>query len=95
MINTKSYKQWLNQLKVQIQQQQIKVGLQVNAGMLATYWYVGYQLNEKANWGAKIIDLLSEDLQKAFPDKQGFSTRNLKYLPQFAVAYPDFLIGRQ
>ncbi len=98
MISTRAYKQWLSQLKAQIQQQQVKVGLQVNAGMLATYWYVGYQLNEKiekANWGAKVIDLLSEDLQKAFPDKQGFSTRNLKYMRQFAVAYPDFLIGQQ
>lgn len=98
MLNTRAYKQWLNQVKAQIQQQQVRVGLQVNAGMLATYWYVGTQLNEKierAGWGAKVIDLLSEDLQKAFPDKQGFSIRNLKYMRQFAVAYPDFLIGQQ
>ncbi len=98
MLNTRAYKQWLKQLKAQIQQQQVKIGLQVNAGMLATYWYIGSQLNEKiekAGWGARVIDFLSEDLQKAFPNKQGFSIRNLKYMRQFAVAYPNFLIGQQ
>lgn len=98
MLNTKAYKQWLHHIKAQINQQQVKVGLQVNMGMLSTYWFIGWQLNEKiekSDWGARVIDLLSEDLQKLFPDKQGFSTRNLKYMRQFAVAYPDFPIGQQ
>lgn len=98
MLSAKAYNQWLNHIKAQIHQQQIKVGLQVNIGMLSTYWFIGWQLNEKiekSGWGARVIDLLSEDLQKIFPDKQGFSTRNLKYMRQFAVAYPDFPIGQQ
>ena len=40
-------------------------------------------------WGAKIIDRLSYDLRTAFPDVQGFSTRNIKYMRKFADSWPD------
>src|ERR1700726_227955 len=40
-------------------------------------------------WGAKIIDRLSDDLTKAFPEMRGFRARNLKYMRAFAEAYPD------
>lgn len=39
-------------------------------------------------WGAKVIDRLAFDLREAFPDKDGFSSRNLKYMRAFAVAWP-------
>ena len=39
--------------------------------------------------GKKIIDRLSEDLAKAFPEMRGFRARNLKYMRAFAEAYPD------
>jgi predicted nuclease of restriction endonuclease-like (RecB) superfamily len=32
---------------------------------------------------------LAQDLRREFPDKQGFSPRNLKYMRAFAEAYPD------
>jgi predicted nuclease of restriction endonuclease-like (RecB) superfamily len=44
------------------------------------------QKNE--GWGARIIDRLSDDLTKAFPDMRGFRARNLKYMRAFAEAYP-------
>jgi hypothetical protein len=43
--------------------------------------------------GAKIIDRLSDDLTKAFPDMRGFRARNLKYMRAFAEAYPDKELG--
>jgi predicted nuclease of restriction endonuclease-like (RecB) superfamily len=45
------------------------------------------QLN--AGWGAKVIDRLSEDLRATYPDMQGFSPRNLKYMRAFAAAWPE------
>ena len=36
-----------------------------------------------------MIDRLAADLRKAFPEMKGFSSRNLKYMRAFAVAYPD------
>jgi len=44
---------------------------------------------ENEGWGAKIIDRLSDDLTKAFPEMRGFRARNLKYMRAFAEAYPD------
>ncbi len=40
-------------------------------------------------WGTKVIDRLSVDLRKEFPDMKGFSPRNLKYMRAFASAWPD------
>ncbi|WP_342272221.1 DUF1016 N-terminal domain-containing protein [Candidatus Tisiphia endosymbiont of Parasteatoda lunata] len=44
---------------------------------------------EQHAWGTKIIDKLSRDLISAFPEMKGFSTRNLKYMRQFAKEYPE------
>lgn len=44
---------------------------------------------KKEGWGAKVIDRLSYDLKKAFPDMTGFSPRNLKYMRAFAEAWAD------
>jgi hypothetical protein len=43
-------------------------------------------------WGVKVIDRLSHDLKKAFPDMSGFSPRNLKYMRKFAESWPDLSI---
>ena len=39
-----------------------------------------------------MIDTLAVDLQAAYPDMQGFSPRNLKYMRAFAAAWPDATI---
>jgi hypothetical protein len=43
-------------------------------------------------WGAKIVENLSADLWSAFPEMQGGSPRNLKYIRAFAEAWPDLSI---
>ena len=45
---------------------------------------------EAQGWGAKVIDMLSTDLMKRYGSDSGYSIRNLKYMRQFAVEYPDF-----
>lgn len=40
-------------------------------------------------WGAKVIDRLSGDLCREFPEMKGFSPRNLKYMRAFAEAWED------
>ena len=46
-------------------------------------------------WAARVIDQLSTDLREAFPDMQGLSPRNLKYMRAFATAWPDRAIVQQ
>lgn len=94
----RSYKKWLLELKNNIQQSRLQTALKVNQDMLVLYWYVGKQLSikiEQEGWGTKVIEQLADDLQDAFPDMRGFSFRNLKYMRQFAEAYPEMLIGQQ
>lgn len=56
------------------------------------YWHIGNDIlkrQDEQGWGAKVIARLSHDLSHDFPQMKGFSSRNLKYMRGFAVAYPD------
>jgi len=58
--------------------------------MVLLYWDLGRIILERQNragWGAKVIDRLAKDLRDAFPDMKGFSPRNLKYMRAFAAAW--------
>jgi predicted nuclease of restriction endonuclease-like (RecB) superfamily len=86
------YAALLADLKQQIQRSRLKAALSANAALILLYWEIGYQIlvrQGQEGWGAKVIDRLSFDLKEAFPDMQGFSPRNLKYMRAFAAAYPD------
>ena len=49
---------------------------------------------DAAGWGSKVIDKLSADICKAFPSVKGFSSRNLKYMRQFALIYPQHVLRK-
>lgn len=86
------YKDILKNLKDQIRTAQIKSAFRVNQELVVLYWKIGQtilQRQEYEGWGAKIIDRLSQDLTKSFPDMKGFSPRNLKYMRAFAESYPN------
>ncbi len=86
------YNCFLESIKKRIQTERLKAVLAANAAQILFYWDLGQdilQKQEKAGWGAKVIDRLSVDLKKAFPDMNGFSPRNLKYMRKFAEAWPD------
>ena len=50
---------------------------------------------EAEGWGARVIDRLSTDLRREFPDMKGFSSRNLKYMRAFAESYTQREIVQQ
>lgn len=89
---TKEYGDFLQSLKLRIQQAQIRAALAVNRELVLLYWHIGREILERQKaqgWGAKIIEQLSKDLRSEFPEMKGFSTRNLKYMRAFAENYPD------
>jgi len=91
----RDYASVLSQIKNRIQQERLRVVLSANSGMVKLYWDVGRAIlgkQESAGWGAKVIDRLAADLRDAYPDMQGFSPRNLKYIRAFAAAWPDAAI---
>lgn len=70
---------------------QVRVVASANADMLFHYWKVGHfilYLQKKEGWGSKVIDNLSKAIRSQYPDKKGYSRRNIFYMCQFASAYP-------
>lgn len=85
------YKAFLAEVKSKVRTAQLKAVIAANAQMLLLYWQMGHyilQNQQVEGWGAKIINKLSIDLKKEFPELKGFSSRNLLYMKQFAEAYP-------
>ena len=74
-----------------IEQTQVRMASSANADMLFHYWKIGHfilYLQKKEGWGSKVIDNLSKAIRSKFPDKKGYSRRNIFYMCQFASAYP-------
>lgn len=86
----KDYKALLQIVKEQIGTAQVRAISSANKEMLLLYWKLGQLiLMHQANkgWGAKVIDLLCQDIKNEFPKLKGFSVRNLKYMRKFASEY--------
>ncbi len=91
-IITTEYKEFLEQLKVRVATSRYQAARSVNKELIILYHHIGSEIltrQEQHAWGTKIIDKLSRDLISAFPEMKGFSTRNLKYMRQFAKEYPE------
>ncbi|WFN36719.1 DUF1016 N-terminal domain-containing protein [Methanomicrobium antiquum] len=86
------YSGFLSDLKTRIREARVKAALSVNRELILLYWSIGRDIlrrQEEEGWGAKVIDRLSADLKKEFPDMKGLSSRNLKYMRSFARAWPE------
>ncbi len=73
-----------------LMQTQVRIASAANADMLFHYWKVGtyiLYLQEREGWGSKVIERLSQVIRSEYPDKKGYSARNLLYMCQFAKAY--------
>lgn len=86
----------LKGLKEKIRQARLRASLKVNTELLAVYWEIGHAIlvqQKEEGWGTKVIDRLAADLKTEFPDMQGLSVRNIKYMRAFAETWP--LFGQQ
>lgn len=92
VVETKSYGEFLENIKADIQESQMRAALSVTKELIMLYWRIGKMLAEKIDkegWGAKTIERIAKDLVSAFPDISGFSVRNLQYMKKFAGSYKD------
>ena len=92
------YADTLGAIKQRIQEERLRVVLAANSAMVLLYWDIGRMIlarQDRAGWGAKVIDRLAADLRKAFPDMKGFSPRNLKYMRAFAAAWAERAIVQE
>jgi predicted nuclease of restriction endonuclease-like (RecB) superfamily len=84
------YIHFLEELKARIKNARIKASLSVNRELILLYWTIGRDIIQKQQtqgWGAKVIDHLAYDLQKAFPGVSGLSRTNVYRMRAFFLAY--------
>lgn len=81
------YSTWLMAVKTRVRIAQLQSATRVSHELVALYWEIGVALidaQRRQGWGAAVIPRLARDLQIEFPQMQGFSERNLKYMLRFA-----------
>jgi len=89
-INKIEYIDWLNSIKAQIQQAQIKAALSVNSELITLYWNIGKSIFEKQEikgWGNSVVEKLSKDLKNQLDNVTGFSRTNLFAMRQMFLFY--------
>lgn len=94
----KDYQSFIEEIKTRILSSRYQAARAVNKELILLYHHIGTQILEKQKaqgWGAKVIEHLSKDLKSNFPEMKGFSSRNLKYMRQFAELYPDLEFVQQ
>ncbi|MEO7802118.1 MAG: PDDEXK nuclease domain-containing protein [Ginsengibacter sp.] len=92
------YQTLLNGLKEKIRQARVKAIRSVNYYLIQVYWEIGNtiaQQQQAEGWGAKTVDNLSRDLKAEFTDMKGLSPRNLRYMRDFATAWPHFPFSQE
>lgn len=92
------YKAWVTEIKQHIRQSQFKAAVKVNTELIRLYWTLGKDIVERQSesaWGKGFFNELSQDLKDAFPDMEGFSVTNLKYMKRMYLFYSQSDIIRQ
>jgi predicted nuclease of restriction endonuclease-like (RecB) superfamily len=89
-IRPADYTALLSDLKARVEAARIRATLAVNRELVGLYWDIGRTIAERQageGWGRSVIGRLASDLQAAFPDTRGFSTRNLWRMRAFYLAW--------
>lgn len=86
------YADWIADIKSRYRSAQVKAAVKVNAEKLLFNWQLGRDLVQKKaeeRWGAGVVEQVSLDLKREFPDAEGFSTSNLWYMKKWYLFYAD------
>ncbi|MEI9476744.1 MAG: PDDEXK nuclease domain-containing protein [Deltaproteobacteria bacterium] len=98
MLATPEYRQFIEDLKTRVTAARISAARAVNSDMILLYWDIGHGIVEKQQtlgWGESVVEMVSADLQRTFPQITGFSPRNVWDMKRFYLAYADKAIWRQ
>ena len=84
------YAEWIAEIKHRYRSAQVKAAVKVNGEKLLFNWQLGRDLVQKKaeeRWGAGVVEQVSLDLKKEFPNEDGFSTSNLWYMKKWYLFY--------
>ncbi len=93
---TRQYASLLADLKGRILQARVQAVRAVNRELVSLYWDIGGVIAKQqaeSIWGDSVVEQLSRDLRRSFPDLKGLSARNLWDMRRLHEVYgsPDFL----
>ncbi|MBR1400437.1 MAG: hypothetical protein IJ604_08465 [Prevotella sp.] len=86
------YAEWIAEVKHRYRSAQVKAAVKVNGEKLLFNWQMGRDLVQKKaeeRWGAGVVEQVSLDLKKEFPNEDGFSTSNLWYMKKWYLFYTN------
>ena len=86
------FAEWIAEVKHRYRSAQAKAAVKVNAEKLLFNWQLGRDLVHKKaeeRWGAGVVEQVSLDLKREFPNEKGFSARNLWYMKQWYLFYTE------
>jgi predicted nuclease of restriction endonuclease-like (RecB) superfamily len=89
-IQNSDYQSFVGEIKAKIREAQYRALKAVNKELIQLYWELGKMIVErqaKFGWGKSVIANLSKDLQKEFPNENGFGHSNLEYMRRFYLDY--------
>jgi len=89
---SEDYRNFIGEIKDKIRKSQYEAMKAVNQTLISLYWGIGqeiYNQQQEKGWGKSIVEVLSKELKKEFPDVQGFSARNLWNMRNLYVEYKD------
>ena len=84
------YQSLIEDIKGLIQQKQYQVLKKMNLETINLYWEIGeeiYRQQQEKGWGKSIVNILSKELQNAFPGANGYSSANLWRMRNFYLTY--------
>ena len=72
------YAEFLHSVKERVRSARTRAALAVNSELVLLYWGIGRDIltrQREQGWGAKVVERLSADLRREFPEMKGFSRR--------------------
>jgi predicted nuclease of restriction endonuclease-like (RecB) superfamily len=98
LVISADYRQFVEELKARVAAARLSAARRINHEMIFLYWDVGRGIVEKQKalgWGESVVEMVAEELRRAFPSMSGFSPRNMRDMKRFYLAYSDEAIWRQ
>ena len=88
------YAALLARVKGRVRTAQIKAAISANRELILLYWDIGRAIVEAQKdkgYGKRVVEILSADLRREFPEMAGLSALNLWRMRAFYLAYaiPD------
>lgn len=86
------YRLFLGELKEHIGSSRLHAARAVNSALIRLYWHLGEAIvreQETQGWGQSVVERLSRDLLRTFPDMRGLSSQNLWRMRQFYLDHTD------